>query len=106
MGAIEMTLERAHEINAAVVASAASIMLGPTYTPLPKGVSLEEMCAASRMINEAPNKETLHEDGSKTTALTMRCDPRIIAAMYAFDNYGQDPYRVLEALGFAPKAAS
>lgn len=100
VAAPEMTLDRAKEINAALMRSATSILLGPTYVPLPKGVSLEEMCVATRMIKEAPSEETIHEDGHKTFTVTMRCDPRITAAMYAFDNYGQSPTRLLEAFGF------
>jgi hypothetical protein len=98
-----MTLERAHEINSALVRSAGSILLGPEYVPLPKGVSLEEMCVATRMLDEAPEEERQNPDGSRSFTLTVRCDPRIIAAMYAFDNFEQNPYRLLEALGFRPK---
>lgn len=101
-----MTLERAHEINGQCVRVAAEC--GGLVPPLPSGpaklpdVSLEEMLLAARIVS-AEDDATRGRPGPREIHVV--CDPRIIAAVYAFEHYESDPRRLLEALGFSARPA-
>lgn len=96
-----MTRERAEEINAAIVRSAAALAIDGERIPLPK-CSLEEMLVATRTVSKG--EETVNADGSRSYTVTMRVDPRMIAALYALENYESDPRVLLGALGFEATA--
>jgi hypothetical protein len=87
-----MPIETAREITAACVRTAFSTMSGE-YVPLPKR-SLIEMLQANDLV--AGDRET-SADGS--TQLLARCAPRIIAACYAYEEYGRSGGDLLEAVG-------
>ncbi len=98
-----MDIERAKEITSACVHTITARMLHGKVVPLPK-CSLEEMLLANRLVNEMPEKRVDNGNGSITTTVRVRCDPRIVALHYAFEHYESDPCVMLEALGFKATA--
>lgn len=97
-----MSLDRAKELTAACVAHCSWHMFareGEEQPPLPD-CSLEEMLVANRMVVELPPERTENPDGSTTTNIRLRCDPRIIAAHYALKQYGGSPANLLQAVGY------
>ena len=93
-----MDLDRAKEINSAILRNRMAITMGETYAPLPD-VSLAEMLEATAIV-EKQNDEALKQIDGQTKTITMICDPRGIAASYAFEQYDRNPHRLLEAVGF------
>jgi hypothetical protein len=85
-----MSQDRAIEINRGIQKATMARLVDGKHIPLPK-CSLEEMCVATRIA------EGLREEGH---AVGMTTDPRGIAAMYAFEQFGSDPRALLDALGF------
>lgn len=101
---VEMTVERARELNAATCrcAAEASGFIAPQLSgpaKLPEGVSLFELLTAARVVALASSAE--RDKGGKS--LDVVCDERIIAALYALERYQGSPTRLLEALGFTMK---
>lgn len=92
-----MTIEEAKEINRQIVESSLSRQGFERYEGalLPKGCSLAELLEATRIMT---NYQEVRPDGS--TSIYMHVNPRWIAAQYAFEHYSQNPYRLLEALGY------
>lgn len=91
-----MDFERAKEINLAILKNRMAITMGEPFVPLPD-VSLAEMLEATAIVDKQ-NEEAMKQPGEHT--ITMVCDPRGIAASYAFEHYGRSPQRLLEAVGF------
>jgi hypothetical protein len=89
-----MTVERAREITAACVRTCFATTIGEEYVPLPT-CSLLEMLQANEIV--AADRGLDNGDGTRT--ILVNCAPRIIAVHYAFEQYGQDPSALLEALG-------
>jgi hypothetical protein len=89
-----MTVERARGITAACLRTCIATTMGDEYVPLPD-CSLIEMLQANAIIGADRGRK--NEDGS--TTILMNCDPRIIAAHYAFEQYGRSPHDLLEAIG-------
>lgn len=101
---VEMTVERARELNNATCRCAmeASGFIEPQPSgpaKLPEGVSLFELLTAARVVALASSAE--RAKGGK--AIDTVCDERIIAALYALERYQGSPTRLLEALGFTMK---
>ncbi len=92
----EMSLEKAHEINAGCCKTVFALMMENKLVPLPKDYSLEEMLIASRLVAEAPGKD----EGNGMRSYTTHVDPRALALHYAYDHFGSSPLELLEALGF------
>jgi hypothetical protein len=92
-----MSRERAEEINGAIVRSAGALVIDGERIPLPK-CSLEEMLVATRLVSKS--EEIDNGDGTRTLMISIRVDPRMIAALYAFEQYDSDPRALLAALGF------
>lgn len=90
-----MDLERAKEINTAIVRNRMAVIMGEDWVPLPD-VSLAEMLEATELVKR--NQTTINADGSKT--LHVISDPRGIAASYAFEQFGRNPKAFLEAVGY------
>lgn len=97
----EMTLEKAREITAACVRTKYSVMgifadeQAEEYIPLPP-VSLEEMLAANRIVENAGS--TPGEDGGRSMQIFM--DPRGLAALYTREHYDHCPEDALSAMGW------
>jgi hypothetical protein len=91
---MRMTFKRAREITEACVRTCFATTMGEKYVPLPT-CSLVEMLQANEIV--AADRGLDNGDGTRTTL--MNCAPRIIAAHYAFEQYGKDPRQLLEALG-------
>jgi hypothetical protein len=89
-----MDMATAERITAACLRTCYSTMFGGEYVPLPD-CSLIEMLQANAIIGADRGRP--NEDGS--TTILMNCDPRIIAAHYAFEQYWRDPHDLLEAIG-------
>jgi hypothetical protein len=96
----KMSLEQARELTAVCVRVAMS-MLGAIEEELrlPEGVSLEKLLEANRIVDENPTVD--NADGSKT--IYMRVEPRLLAGIYALQNYENDPLCLLQGLGFRPR---
>ena len=92
-----MSLEKAHEINAACCQTVLSRLVEGKLIPLPKQHTLEELVIASRLIAADPGE--LDAEGRRR--MVSHVDPRALALHYAFDNYSQSPIELLEALGFS-----
>lgn len=90
-----MEIEQAKRLTGQCVRAVTAHLIGEERGTLPEA-ELEELLIANRLVRElGPVKM---DDG--TTCVLMRCDPRILAAFYAFEHFGSDPYALLEALGF------
>lgn len=94
-----MTIERALEITGACVRVATSLLIDGERVPLPD-CGLEEMLAANRMV-EAHKEAPVTKDGKTTTTIHMHVAPRLLAAFYALQQYGDSPGELLGALGFS-----
>lgn len=94
--AAPMTMERAHEINAACCQTAFARLVDNKLIPLPTEYTLEEMLVASRLVETSPGQK--NDNG--TTTHTMHVDPRGLALHYAYDHFGKSPLGLLGALNF------
>jgi len=72
---------------------------GEEQPPLPN-VSLEEMLIANRIVHEAPIERKQNHVGSTSSTIRVHCDPRLLAACYALQNYGGSPANLLQAVGW------
>lgn len=90
----DLDLARAKKITAACVRNRTSLV-SDQYVPLPE-CSLANMLAANEIVR-LHGCETSADGG---TTLYVHCDPRALAASYAFEQYGRDPVALLEAVGF------
>lgn len=97
-----MDLKRAQQVTAQCVRSCMVHVLGGELVPLPD-CSLEEMLQANRLVQEN-NKASSESakpgaDGKHSYSIDMVVDPRMLAAVYAFERYGRSPVELLGALG-------
>ena len=83
-----MNLVEARNITVACVESSFTKTTGDDYVDLPE-CSLEDMLAANRIVKS--------EKWANEVPLTV--DPRGLALLYAFEQYGKNPTDLLEALG-------
>lgn len=90
-----MPPDRALDLCRQCVRNRMAIIMGEEYIPLPEA-SLAELLEACRIVGEL--EPVPDERGGKRIPMTV--DPRALAASYAFEHYGRDPYDLLEAVGF------
>ena len=90
-----MNYERAVEVNSAMLAVSYARMgleLNPGQ-PLPSlaGYSLAEMVEASCVLDAKDKEDAKTREPGEAYSITMRCDDRLVAALYTAANYdGQD----------------
>jgi hypothetical protein len=90
-----LTEEEARELTKGCIRTVFAIKgVDEDYTPLPDR-PLEVLLEANRIVRDWP--EEPDKDGF--TKAQMVCDPRLLAAMYAFEHYEMSPVLLLGALG-------
>lgn len=86
-----LTLERAEEINDAMFAMALErdriLKVSTAQIELLKGASLMEMAQAGNVIKAAERRRNADRLPGTAQTISMVCDDRIVAAIYAFVNF-------------------